>query len=88
MTLETIFWPQPRENVAAQQRSVSGKVTDSSNQPLPGVTVVVKGTTQGTVTNADGNYTLAQHSFVGMRKMPLQLVFSFVGMRTGRKCCY
>jgi TonB-dependent starch-binding outer membrane protein SusC len=43
---------------AQQQRSVSGKVTDSGGQPLPGVTVVVKGTTQGTVTNADGNILL------------------------------
>lgn len=60
----------------AQQRSVSGKVTDTSNQPLPGVTVVVKGTTQGTVTNADGDYTLTS--------IPdnATLVFSFVGMRT------
>ncbi|MBW6480633.1 MAG: TonB-dependent receptor [Bacteroidales bacterium] len=61
---------------AQQQRSVSGKVTDSSGLPLPGVTVVVKGTTQGTVTNADGNYTLTN--------IPddATLVFSFVGMRT------
>ncbi len=59
-----------------QQRSVSGKVTDTNNQPLPGVTVVMKGTTQGTVTNADGNYTLIN--------IPedATLVFSFVGMRT------
>uniref|UniRef100_UPI003567EAAD SusC/RagA family TonB-linked outer membrane protein n=1 Tax=Mariniphaga sediminis TaxID=1628158 RepID=UPI003567EAAD len=58
-----------------EQRTVSGKVTDSSEQPLPGVTVVVKGTTQGTVTNADGEYTLAN--------IPenTTLVFSFVGMR-------
>lgn len=61
---------------AQQQRSVSGKVTDSGGQPLPGVTVVVKGTTQGTVTNADGDYTLSN--------VPedATLVFSFVGMRT------
>ncbi|MFV0268719.1 MAG: carboxypeptidase-like regulatory domain-containing protein, partial [Draconibacterium sp.] len=58
-----------------QQKSVSGKVTDESGTPLPGVTVVVKGTTQGTVTNADGEYSLAnipedatlQFSFVGMK---------------------
>src|SRR5690606_956998 len=37
-----------------QQISISGNVTDENRQPLPGVTVVVKGTTQGTVTNADG----------------------------------
>jgi TonB-linked SusC/RagA family outer membrane protein len=58
----------------AQQNAVSGKVTDSSNQPLPGVTIVVKGTTQGTVTNNEGNYTIPnipenatlQFSFIGM----------------------
>jgi len=43
---------------AMQQASLSGHVTDSDGEPLPGVTVVVKGTTKGTVTNADGNYTL------------------------------
>jgi TonB-linked SusC/RagA family outer membrane protein len=59
-----------------QQNSVSGKVTDSSNQPLPGVTVLVKGTSQGLITNADGAYSLIN--------VPpgATLVFSFVGMRT------
>lgn len=63
------------EFYAQQQKSVSGKVTDSSGLPLPGVALVVKGTTIGTVTNADGEYTLSnipenavlQFSFVGMR---------------------
>ena len=58
-----------------QPRSVSGKVTDSSGGVLPGVSVVVKGTTTGTVTDANGNYSLAnvpsnatlQFSFVGMK---------------------
>ncbi len=58
-----------------QQRGVSGKVTDSSGLALPGVTVVIKGTTQGTVTDIDGKYDLTnipadavlQFSFVGMR---------------------
>src|SRR5690554_3590644 len=59
-----------------QQRTVSGKVTDSSGQPLPGVTVVVKGTTQGTVTNTDGEY-----SFSSLPE-DATLVFSFVGMRS------
>lgn len=59
-----------------QTKTVSGKVTDSSGLPLPGVTVVVKGTTQGTVSNADGEYSLAN--------IPedATLVFSFVGMKT------
>jgi TonB-linked SusC/RagA family outer membrane protein len=60
-----------------QQKTVSGKVTDSGGQPLPGVTVVVKGTTQGTVTNADGGFTITnipenatlQFSFVGMKML-------------------
>lgn len=59
-----------------QQRTFSGTVTDESGESLPGVTVLVKGSTQGTVTNADGNYSL--------ENVPedATLVFSFVGMRT------
>ncbi|NLB93404.1 MAG: SusC/RagA family TonB-linked outer membrane protein, partial [Bacteroidales bacterium] len=62
--------------VAQQQPAVSGKVTDESGQPLPGVTVVIKGTTQGTVTDADGEYSISS--------LPddATLRFSFVGMRT------
>jgi TonB-dependent starch-binding outer membrane protein SusC len=59
-----------------QQQTVTGRVTDSRNQPLPGVTVVVQGTSQGTVTNVDGSYSLANVPAEGT------LVFSFVGMRT------
>ena len=63
-------------NGAQQQKTVSGKVTDSSAAPLPGVSVVVKGTTTGVITDMDGNYTLP--------KVPenTTLVFSFVGMKT------
>ncbi len=63
---------------AAQQQSktISGKVTDTRNLPLPGVTVVIKGTTQGTVTNADGEYSLAN------LPSDATLQFSFVGMKT------
>jgi TonB-linked SusC/RagA family outer membrane protein len=61
--------------LSQQQKSVSGKVTDSSGGALPGVTVVVKGTTNGTITDANGNYSLSnipananlQFSFVGMK---------------------
>lgn len=66
-----------KSNFASQQQiNVSGKVTDSSNSPLPGVTVVLKGTTQGTITDANGNYSLANVS------SDATMVFSFVGMRT------
>ncbi|WKN31953.1 SusC/RagA family TonB-linked outer membrane protein [Porifericola rhodea] len=54
---------------------VSGRVTDDSNQALPGVSVVVKGSTRGTTTDIDGNYSLdAPENGT--------LVFSFVGMQT------
>jgi len=60
----------------AQFVTVSGKVTGSDGTPLPGVTVLVKGTTQGIITDADGNYSLS--------KVPADaiLVFSFVGMKS------
>ena len=59
-----------------QQKSISGKVTDSLGGTLPGVSVVVKGTTIGTITDANGNYNLPN--------VPSNatLVFSFVGMKT------
>ena len=59
---------------------VGGKVTDTSGQPLPGVTVLVKGNArQGTITDADGNYTLTDvpggavltYTFVGMKKQEI-----------------
>lgn len=62
--------------VFAQQLQVSGKVVDSEdNGPLPGVTIVEKGTTHGTVTDIDGNYSLS----VPENTM---LVFSYVGYET------
>lgn len=56
--------------------TITGKVTDSQGQPLPGVSVQLKGTKQGTVTTADGGYTI---------KVPdnnAVLTFSFLGMVT------
>jgi len=63
-------------NTGVQQKTVSGKVTDSSGIPLPGVTVVVKGTTNGIITDVDGKYTLNKV------QENATLVFSFVGMKT------
>lgn len=57
-------------------RTVSGKVTDSQNIALPGVTIVVKGTATGTITDFDGKYTLPNVPGNAV------LAFSFVGMRT------
>ncbi len=58
----------------AQERTITGTVTGSDGTALPGVNVVVKGTTQGTITDIDGNYTLS----VGSGS--IVLVYSFVGM--------
>ncbi|RIH62924.1 SusC/RagA family TonB-linked outer membrane protein [Mariniphaga sediminis] len=63
-------------NINFQQKTVTGMVTDQSGLPLPGVTVVVPGTTTGTVTNADGNFSLAVPDGTEI------LQFSFVGMQT------
>jgi iron complex outermembrane receptor protein len=57
-----------------QQQSVSGKVTSVNGDPIPGVTVVVKGTNNGTITNSDGQFTLNEITHGSI------LVFSFVGM--------
>ncbi len=56
----------------AQSRVITGTVTDDTNQPLPGVAVVIPGTTIGTVTDFEGNYSLN----VGDAK---KLSFSFIG---------
>ncbi|GAB4023649.1 SusC/RagA family TonB-linked outer membrane protein [Spirosoma koreense] len=65
----------------AQNRSISGKVTSSEDgSPLPGVTVLLKGTTQGTTTNADGIYQINAStgdvlliSFIGFTTESLKL---------------
>lgn len=59
----------------AQERTVSGKVTSAEDgSTLPGVNVVLKGTTTGTVTDIDGNYKLSVPDNGGV------LVFSFIGL--------
>ncbi|MGB4456749.1 MAG: carboxypeptidase-like regulatory domain-containing protein, partial [Flavobacteriaceae bacterium] len=42
----------------SQNKSVSGVVSDQNGSPLPGATVLVKGTNNGTTTDFDGNYTI------------------------------
>lgn len=56
------------------QQTITGKVTNENGEPLPGVTVVVKGTTNGTVTDVDGKYTL---TIADDAKV---LVFTYIGM--------
>ena len=63
----------------AQNRTVTGRVTDNSGLPLAGVSVQVKGTTIGTTTNVDGYYTLTVPADART------LVFSFVNMGTAEQ---
>lgn len=61
----------------AQERTVTGKVTAAEDgSGLPGVNVVVKGTTNGTVTDADGSYTL------DVPTSGQYLVFTFIGLKS------
>ncbi len=46
-------------SLSAQDRTVRGKVVDANNEAIPGATVMLKGTTTGTVTDVDGNFTIA-----------------------------
>jgi TonB-linked SusC/RagA family outer membrane protein len=58
------------------QKNVTGTVTDETKNPLPGVTVIVQGTAIGTLTNADGGFSLSVSADAKT------LVFSFIGMKT------
>lgn len=60
----------------AQQIMVTGKVTDNTNEGMPGVNVQVKGTTTGTITDFDGNYSIS------VPNSKSTLVFSFIGYET------
>lgn len=62
--------------VFAQNKTVTGKVTDSSNAPLSNVSVQVKGSGTGTVTDASGNFS------INVPSASSTLVFSFTGMET------
>lgn len=59
----------------AQDLKITGKITEAGGVPIPGVTVLVKGTTNGTVTNIDGIYSLACAP-------NSTLVLSFIGYTT------
>ncbi len=62
----------------AQEKTISGTVTDQDGLPLPGVNIVVVGTTNGTQTDFDGNYTIK--SSVGQT-----ILFTYVGQKDAKK---
>ena len=61
---------------ALAQRTVTGIVSDDSGEPLPGVTVVIKGTSQGSVTDQSGHFS------IDILDENSVLIFSFIGMET------
>ena len=66
-----------RDHTFQQQTiKVTGNVVDEKGNPLPGVTIVIKGTTRGVITDIDGSYNIDRVPAGGT------LVFSFVGMET------
>ncbi len=71
-----LFCLLPGLSVLAQ--TITGRVTSADdNQPLPGVSILIKGTTTGTTTRADGTYTLNLNNIAGAT-----LTFSFIGYQT------
>lgn len=62
-------------SIFAHAQRVTGTVTDEDGQPLPGVTVIVKGTTTGTISNIDGSYSIAANA-------GQELQFALTGMVT------
>ncbi|WP_430935143.1 SusC/RagA family TonB-linked outer membrane protein [Saccharicrinis sp. 156] len=63
------------ETLTAQTKAVSGKVVDNFGESIPGVSIVVKGTTIGTISRPDGTYTL------NVPEDAAAIVFTFVGMK-------
>ena len=62
-------------NFPMPQRTVTGTVVDEENQPLPGVSIQVEGTTSGTTSDFDGNYAIEVDSDI------VVLVFTYIGMK-------
>lgn len=65
----------PKKSEEGASYTVSGTVTDDTGEPLPGVNVLIKGTTTGTQTDLDGNYMLPKLE-------NMVLIFSYVGFQS------
>ncbi|HLP71632.1 MAG TPA: TonB-dependent receptor [Bacteroidales bacterium] len=74
LTNEKIDEKSMAASIADQQRKITGKVTDKNGSPLGGVTILVKGTTTGAISDFDGNYS------INLPDDGSVLTFSFVGM--------
>ncbi len=74
--MQSIIIKKKTVSPAVEKMILTGEVTDSKGVPLPGVTIVLKGTTLGITTDAKGKFTFA----LKKSKNPV-LVFSFIGMK-------
>ena len=73
-----VFMPRVTESAKTVQQgiTITGTVTDKDGEPLPGTAVMIKGTSQGTVTDANGAYSLPVPS------TNISLIFSYIGYTT------
>ena len=62
--------------VSAQQKEISGTVTSSDGAPIPGVTIVLKGTSSGTITDIDGKFAISVPADIST------IIVSYIGMLT------
>jgi TonB-linked SusC/RagA family outer membrane protein len=78
---QIVLFSSAAMGVQQKTTKVSGKVVDSSGNTIPGVSVVVKGTTNGVITDSDGKFSLTnipenailQYSFVGMKTQEMKV---------------
>ena len=74
---DTAYLQTKEHRTADEERIVKGVVRDDTSAPMPGVNIYLKGTTEGTVTDADGKF-----EFPRKLKEGDVLVFSFIGFET------
>ena len=67
--------------VQKQQNQISGTITDDTDQPLPGATIIVKGTSTGTTTDFDGKFILQ------IDDEDAVLLVSYIGFYFSRNSC-
>lgn len=75
LTLVTLLITLFSFGAFAQSGTITGSVTDSSGEPLIGASILLKGTTQGTITDIDGNFTMPGITF------PVEVTVSFIGLK-------
>ena len=72
----TSYKPMMVDKLIIKEGIIHGTVTNHLSKPLPGINIVVKGTTTGTVSDLEGNFKLEAP------KGAAELEFSFIGMET------